>query len=313
MPLSRPRVAIVRNPRSGSAPELATLEQARRAAGLAADIVDMPEQEIDTWLDRLAAGCDVLVAAGGDGTVSAAATAAVRSGKTLAILPTGTLNHFARDAGIPTELEQAMAVIGSGRERAFDVGLVNEQFFLNNVSLGSYPRMVHHRDALEARGRSRPVAAAVAVARTWWHLRKLTAMLSIDDREIVRRSPFIVVGNGSYVLSGLSLGKREEISDGRLSLYVAPSTGRIGVLSLPFRALAGRLEEYERFETICARKITARFRHRRIETGIDGEVRILESPLNFEVRRSALRVLVPFDTRSGSAAPETLAQGRPAT
>jgi diacylglycerol kinase family enzyme len=138
-------------------------------------------------------------------------------------------------------------------------------------------------------------------------------MLAIDGREIIRRSPFIVVGNGSYDLSGLSLGKREEISDGRLSLYVAPSTGRIGVLSLPFRALVGRLEEYERFETICADKITAAFRHRRIETGIDGEVRILEAPLDFEVRRGALRVLVPFDTRSGSQAPETLAQGRPAS
>jgi diacylglycerol kinase family enzyme len=80
------------------------------------------------------------------------------------------------------------------------------------------------------------VAAAIAIARTWWHLRKLTAAMSIDSREIVRHSPFIVVGNGGYVLSGLSLGQREEISDGRLSLYVAPSTGRIGVLSLPFRA-----------------------------------------------------------------------------
>jgi len=291
--LSRTRVAIVRNPRSGSAPELAALDESRRAAGLTADILDTPEDEIDTWLDRVAAGCDVMVAAGGDGTVSAVATAAMRAGKTLAIIPAGTLNHFARDARIPTELDQAMAVIGNGHERAFDVGVVNGQFFLNNVSLGSYPRMVNYRDALEARGRSRPVAAAIAIARTWIHLHKITAIMSIDGRALTRRSPFIVVGNGSYMLTGLSLGKREEISDGRLSLYVAPSTGRIGVLSLPFRALMGRLEEYERFETICAEKITARFRHRRIHTGIDGEVRVLESPLDFELRRGALRVLVP--------------------
>ena len=253
----------------------------------------MPEGQADTWFDRLAGACDVLAAAGGDGTVSAVATAAVRSGTTLAIIPTGTLNHFARDAGIPIDLDQAMALIGTGRERAVDVGVVNGQFFLNNVSLGSYPRMVNQRNALEARGRSRPVAAAMAIARTWWRLRKLTAVLSIDGREIVRRSPFIVVGNGNYVLSGLSLGMREDMSSGRLSLYVAPSTGRIGALTLPFRALAGKLEEYERFETIYAETITAAFHHRRIETGIDGEVRILESPLNFELRRGALRVLVP--------------------
>lgn len=284
---------IVRNPRSGSAPDRAALEQARRAAGFAADVIDLPERQAGTWLDRLAGACDVLAVAGGDGTVSTVATAAVKSGKTLAIIPTGTLNHFARDAGIPTDVDEAMALIGNGRVRALDVGVVNGQFFLNNVSLGSYPRMVNRRNALEAEGRSRPVAAAMAIARTWWRLRKLTAVLSIDGREIVRRSPFIVVGNGSYVLSGLSLGQREDMSNGRLSLYVAPSTGRIGALSLPFRALIGRLEEYERFETIYGETITARFHHPRIETGIDGEVRVLESPLNFEVRRGALRVMVP--------------------
>jgi len=291
-PLQR-RIAIVRNPHSGSAPDRPTLERALCAAGLAADIVDLPDADIEARLDRIASGCDVVAAAGGDGTVSTVAAAVARAGKTLAIIPTGTLNHFARDAGIPTAIDQALAIIDAGRERAFDVGVVNEHTFLNNVSLGSYPRMVHVRDGLEQNGRSRPMATAIAVARTWWRLRKLTAMLAIDGQRVLRRSPFIVVGNGSYLLSGFSLGRREQIDDGRLSLYVAPSTGRIGVLSLPFRALAGRLEEYERFETFCAERITATFPHRRIETGIDGEVRVLESPLNFEVRRGALRVLVP--------------------
>ena len=80
---SRTRVAIVRNPRSGSAPELAALDQARRTAGLAAEIVDMPDGEIDPWLDRVATGREVLAAAGGDGTVSTVATAAVRLGLSL--------------------------------------------------------------------------------------------------------------------------------------------------------------------------------------------------------------------------------------
>jgi len=245
------------------------------------------------WLDGVAGRYDVLAATGGDGTVSSVAAAVARAGKTLAVIPTGTLNHFARDAGIPTDIGQAVAVIGNGRERAVDIGMVNEHVFLNNVSLGGYPHMVHHRTVLERRGRSRPVAAAIAIARTWWRLGKLTAALSIDGREMLRRSPFILVGNGSYVLSGLSLGRREEISDGRLSLYVAPATGRIGVLALPMRALTGTLERVEQFEVFSADRITMQFRRPRIEVAIDGEVRILESPLHFSIRRAALRVLVP--------------------
>ena len=290
---TRSRIAVVRNPHSGSAPSRSTLERAVSAAGLAADIVDLPNVDIESRLDRIVSCCEVVAAAGGDGTVSTVAAAVARAGNTLAIIPTGTLNHFARDAGIPTAIDQAIALIEDGRTRLFDLGVVNGHIFLNNVSLGSYPRMVHERDGLEQNGRSRPWATTMAVARTWWRLRKLTAELSMDGRSLIRRSPFIVVGNGSYVLSGLSLGSRDEISDGRLSLYVAPSTGRIGALSLPFRALVGRLERYERFETFRANRITATFSHHRIETGIDGEVRVLESPLSFQVRRGALRVLVP--------------------
>jgi diacylglycerol kinase family enzyme len=235
------------------------------------------------------------VAAGGDGTVSTVAAAVARAGKTLAILPTGTLNHFARDAGIPFDLDAAAAVIAGGRARAVDIGVINDHVFLNNVSIGNYPRMVHDREALEERGHTRPVAAAMAIARTWWNLRKLTVALDIDGRRLIRRSPFIVAGNGEYLLSGLSLGTRPQISDGRLSLYVAPPTGRVGALALPLRAMIGTLDRYEQFETHTATMITAAFRHRRIGVAIDGEVCDLETPLHLTVRRGALRLLVPVD------------------
>lgn len=287
------RIAVVRNPRSGTAPEPGALAAAFRSANIEAAIHDCPERGFQDWLDGVARGADVLVAAGGDGTVSTVAAAASRAGKVLAILPTGTLNHFARDAGIPDNLEEAARLIHTGRRRDVDVGEVNGRMFLNNVSLGNYPCMVHEREALESQGRSRPVAAAIAIARTWWRLGKLSASLDIDGRPLARRSPFFVIGNGSYTLSGLALGKREQINDGKLSLYIAPSTGRIGVLALPLRAVAGTLERHEQFESFCATRITAAFRRRRIEAGIDGEVTILDTPIEFTIRRAGLKVLVP--------------------
>jgi diacylglycerol kinase family enzyme len=287
------RLAVIRNPRSGTAIEPATLANAFAAAGLTADILDLPDDgRVDAVLETTR-DHDVLVAAGGDGTVSAVAAVAAKTGKTLAIIPGGTLNHFARDAGIPNELDQAVAIIRNGVERCIDVGVVNEQFFLNNVSLGNYPRMVDAREALERRGKSHTVATTIAVARTWWKLRKLTAWLTIDDRTMLRRSPFVVIGNGSYQLSGLSLGQREQINDGQLSLYVAPPTGRFGVLTLPMRALVGTLERHEQFETFQATRIAARFTHPRVSVAVDGEVREMQTPLEFSIHRNALRLLVP--------------------
>ena len=290
------RIAIVRNPRSGSAPEPSALTQAAHNARVAVAIADAPPgPAFAPWIRRIAADHDIVAAAGGDGTVSEVAAAVANAGKTLAIIPTGTLNHFARDAGIPADLDAATALIANGRERKVDVGVINDHVFINNVSVGNYPRMVQEREALERRGRSRTIATTIAVSRTWWHLRKMTAALDIDGRQMTRRSPFIIIGNGSYVLSGLSLGTRDNIADGKLSLYIAPPMGRIGVLTLPFRALAGTLERHEQFETHCATTILIGFRQRRIGVAIDGEVRELDTPLQLNIRRRALRILVPAE------------------
>lgn len=298
LPRQSPRIAIVRNPRSGSAPEASELARVARVAQVPVTVADVPEGAASTaWLQRVAADFDIVVAAGGDGTVSSVAAAVARAGKALAILPTGTLNHFARDVGIPVDLEKAAAVIAAGHERKVDLGVVNDRIFLNNVSSGNYPRMVHEREALERDGRGHAIATTIAIARTWWHLRKLAVVLTIDDgTTVIRRSPFIVVGNGSYTLSGLALGRRDEISDGQLSLYVAPATGRLGALWLPFRALFGTLERHEQFETFCASKIIAEFARPRIAAAIDGEVAELTSPLEIAIRRNVLRVITPLDS-----------------
>jgi diacylglycerol kinase family enzyme len=295
------RIAIVRNPRSGSAVATETLKQALNQAAITAEVLDTPDSpQLDDWLDRIAHKYDVIAAAGGDGTVSSVAAGVARAGKTLAVIPTGTLNHFAHDAGIPTELGQAVALLRTGEQRGVNAGFVNDRFFLNNVSLGSYPRMVHERTRLERSGRSRRIASAIAVSKTWWRLRSILAYITVDGQDLIRRSPFIVVGNGSYVLSGFALGRRENVSENQLSLYVAPRAGRLGTLSIPLRALFGRLERYEQFESTSATQITMSLRHPRVPAGIDGEVLELESPLRFVVRPRALQVMLPsLDSRSG--------------
>ena len=284
----------MRNSRSGTACGAEKVAQALRAGGIDADILDMPPgRAIDGWIDQVAGRYDVLAAAGGDGTVSSVAAGVARAGKTLAVLPTGTLNHFARDLRIPTELAGAVDLLRTGLPHAVDIGDVNGRCFLNNVSIGSYPRMVRERTRLEQRGRSRRVAGVIAVAKTWWHLRSLTASINIDGRDLLRRSPFIVIANGAYDLAGFDLSRRDNISDDQLSLYVAPRSGRLGAASLPFRALLGTLDRYEQFETVTGRAITIALPHRQIWAGIDGEVRELESPLRFVVKPAALRVIVP--------------------
>ncbi|MGE5600537.1 MAG: diacylglycerol/lipid kinase family protein, partial [Pseudomonadota bacterium] len=92
------------------------------------------------------AGAELIVVGGGDGTISAAAGALAGTETSLGILPLGTLNHFARDLGIPMKLDEAAKVIAAGQTRVVDVAEVNGRTFINNSAIGLYPLMVIDRD-----------------------------------------------------------------------------------------------------------------------------------------------------------------------
>src|SRR5206468_9364651 len=107
-------------------------------------------------------GDGLLIVGGGDGTISAAASALVGTETRLGILPLGTLNHFARDLDIPTDLDEAARLIASGKERRVDVAEMNGRIFINNSAIGLYPQMVVDRDLQQRRlGRSKRLAMIV--------------------------------------------------------------------------------------------------------------------------------------------------------
>jgi diacylglycerol kinase family enzyme len=236
---------------------------------------------------------DILVAAGGDGTASSVAATAVREGKIFGLIPTGTLNHFARDAGIPLELSDAVEILAAGHTRALDAAEVNGFVFINNASIGAYPRLVSERARATRRGLPRPFAVSLGVVRTWLSLRGVTVRLCVDGLELTRRTPFIFVGNGKYEVEGLRFGKRPAISDGTLSLYVAPESGRLDTLALPARALLGTLKGHGKFEGHQASSISMDFPRRSVAVALDGEIRALRSPLRFSIKPRALSMIVP--------------------
>ena len=294
------RIAIFLNPNAGSAPERASLERAIRQARVSADLHPIPGvRPPDEWISHAARDYDVLVAAGGDGTVSAVASAVVRLSKTLGVIPAGTLNHFARDTGIPLELDKAVAVLAAGHTRLLDVGHVNDSIFVNNASIGAYPRLVRERTRARRAGLPGRVARSVAVLRTLIDLPTVTVRLVVEGLELVRRSPFVFVGNGRYELEGTQIGRRPVMTDGRLWLYVTPNSGRLDILLLAARALLRKLEQHEKFESFQASSISAELSSRRVGIALDGEIKVLETPLLFRIDNNALRTIVPAPEGGG--------------
>ena len=191
-----------------------------------------------------------MIVGGGDGSVGAAARAVAGSEAILGILPMGTLNHFARDLGLPLKLDQAAAVIAGGQPRAVDVAEVNGRIFVNNAAIGLYPLMVLDRESQQERlGRSKRLAMLVASIRTLvrFHHQRLT--LSGDGGEARVDTPLLFVGNNDYRLAIPGAGRRERLDGGRLCVFVMRKKGVPGFLAAVARALVGLARENDMVRT----------------------------------------------------------------
>lgn len=159
---------------------------------------------------------DVVGIAGGDGSLAAAAAAALAHDAALVCVPFGTRNHFARDLGLDRDDPlRALDAFRDGVERRIDVGRVNGRLFVNNVSLGIYAGLVHRRERHRRRGEALARARALlAVAK---HRHRLRAR--VNGQEVAARAVF--VGNNCYELDLFTLGARERLDEGRLFLWIA--------------------------------------------------------------------------------------------
>lgn len=235
----------------------------------------------------------VIVAAGGDGTVSSVASAIVDSDKSLGVLPVGTLNHFARDLKIPFDLEAAAHTIVAGHTTEIDVAEVNERIFLNNSSLGLYPIIVREREKRQRLGLGKWPAFVWAMIQAFRRYPFLDVRLRVNDQLLDRTTPFVFVGNNEYAMDSFNIGVRDRLDSGVLSIYITHRTGRLKLISLALRALVGRLREDKDFLALCSNEVKIETRHKRLRVAFDGEIEVMKPPLQYRVRTRALRVIVP--------------------
>lgn len=254
--------------------------------------------EVVELAKRAARGnADVIVAGGGDGTINSVATAVISAQKTLGILPLGTLNHLAKDLGIPLDLEGAVETIVECHAVDIDAGEVNGRIFLNNSSLGLYPSIVHEREKQQRLGWGKWPAFAWAALTVMRRYPFLHVRLNVDGKEFVTRTPFVFVGNNEYEMETLNIGSRARLDTGKLSLYVTNRIGRLGLIRLAFRALFGGLRQEKDFAALTSKELWIETRHRRVRAALDGEVTLIHPPLHYQVRPGALRVIVPKASR----------------
>ena len=244
--------------------------------------------------EAVASPAELIVAGGGDGTISTVASTLVGTGKVLGVLPLGTLNHFAKDVGVPLTLDAAAATLVHGEVKTVDVGRVNDQIFINNSSIGLYPEIVRRRDKEQQMfNRSKWPAMAKAFFAALREYRFLRVRVRAAGREFFRTTPFVFVGNNAYDLDSFGIGGRQDLSSGTLCFWLARGTRPLGILRLGMRALFGKLRGARDFEAHCGSEFEVEPHLRRLRVALDGETRVMDGPLRFQSWKNALRVMGP--------------------
>lgn len=294
------RVPVLLNRAGGSlAADPALADRARdalTAAGLDVEVELLSGGECAVRCRAIAERGDPLViVGGGDGTISAAASALAGTETLLGILPLGTLNHFARDLDIPTDLDEAAKLIATGSERRVDIAEMNDRVFINNSAIGLYPLMVVDRDLQRRKlGRSKRLAMVVASLRTLVRFSRHRLTLTVNEERTGRvETPLLFVGNNGYRIDIGAPGKRERLDAGELFVLVMRKKTRSGLVAASVRALFGRTRPDDMVQIEGVQHLRVAARRPQLVVSLDGEVVRGEPPLDYKIRKKALRVVAP--------------------
>ena len=293
------RVLVLLNRSGGTAradPNITEkVADALRAAGIDAELETIDGADCVKRCRAVAKRGDKLViVGGGDGTISAAASVLVGTNTALGVLPLGTLNHFARDLGIPDKLEEAAQLIAKGSERRVDVAEMNGRVFINNSAIGLYPLMVRDRESQQERlGRSKKLAMIIASARILIRFGHQRLTLTINDEKAQVDTPLLFVGNNSYRLDLGAAGQRDAVDEGNLSVFVMRKKTRRGFMAASVRALFNRARKDDMVQLDNVQRLKVESHRSALAVSLDGEVVREKPPLEYRIRSKALRVIAP--------------------
>lgn len=265
---------------------------------------DVPPKDLrDRIGSELKARPTRIVVAGGDGTIRTAAALTCGTDVELALLPGGTLNHFARDHGIPTELEEAAEVALHGQAGHADVAYVGDRLFLNTSSVGAYVSYVRLRERLEKFMGYR-IASLVAAVRLFFTFRTVQVELEVNGEVRRYSTPLIFIGVGEREARSPEFGSR--IPGGRHCLHVLVvrerSPARLVVMAVD--AMTGGIRKVARtpeLDSFLVESCSVGLAGHRKHLSVDGEIVNMPTPFQFRIERDALKIVIPKPAADAAA------------
>ena len=292
---------LIMNPHAGQKLGMATnasdvdaVLAALHAAGIDATLypTDRPRHATELARGAVNDGCELVIAAGGDGTVSETAEGLIGTDTALGIMPLGSIMNMARTLCIPRDLNQAAQVIADGRVLTMDAGRVSNALFLEAAGVGLAAALFGYFERLDS-GRARIRGVMRGLWRFLTNLGRPRLILDIDGERIQTHAGMVTVANGPFVGAAYALAPQALVDDGLLDVVVfrGASVPRM-LVHMVFVAGGRRLPPPPEAQVWRARRVEVMTRRRRqLPVHADGSV-VGATPARFEVLPAALRVLI---------------------
>jgi diacylglycerol kinase (ATP) len=290
------RYLVIRNANAGAKGGIPTnsttceeLSDLLERHGIAADIVETTEEDEARAAVRtaLASDIDVVVAAGGDGTVGIVASELLDRPVALGILPLGSVMNIARMLGLPRDLEGAAEILGRGPIASVDVGVARDHIFYEAGSVGMNAAIFREAARFDD-------GDWLSILRTIWvalRYRPARMRLRLDDREVRTRALMITVSNGPYTGAGMTVAPDARLDDGLFDIRVFRGFSKWELIRHLLSIAFGRRRYAPHVSTYRSRRVAVTSRHP-LPARADSHD-LGTTPVTFETRPSALRVVVP--------------------
>lgn len=220
-----PRVRVIWNPNAGQKAGLSTNSVSRdelvallEPHGLADEICETGSSDEAEALAREAvqAGCELVVGAGGDGTIGTVASQLLRTDTVLGVLPLGSVMNVARSLGLPRDLAEAVDVLATGDVRTIDVGEANGRPFYETGSVGMNAAIFREAQRFDD-------GDWLSILRTVWvafRYRPARMEVRLDDRIIRTRALMVTVSNGPYTGAAMTVAPGARLDDGKFDVRI---------------------------------------------------------------------------------------------
>jgi undecaprenyl-diphosphatase len=282
-------VVLVVNPASGGGTGARVIAEVREALPQT-EIVEVGEDDdVEEVLSKAAKRAEVLAVGGGDGTVSCAAAVAVEAGVPLAVFPSGTFNHFAKDIGCDS-VAKTIDAVRRGSVACVDLVCLNEgRMVINTASVGAYPTFVQTREKLEHKV-GKPLAGLYAMLRTLE--RDQPVRIEYDNKTL--QTSLFFLGNSTYLPSGFAPSRRTRMDDGLLDVRILETGRPFSTLRIVVALALGRLERSPLYHELRVPEFTFKAVDGPTMLAHDGEVGTEVTEATFSVRYRALPVFRPL-------------------